>query len=71
MILPWVSVITTSHGKDGKLDIDTEPVDNTGFGLTKGKKLSAESSSSIPETEIVRETRSDSQAMGSGSTCQL
>ena len=65
-----MSDIKTSQGNDGKFEIDTELEDNAGFGLTTGEKLSDVSNSSTPETEIVIDTRSDSQAIGSDSTCQ-
>ena len=65
-----MSEIKTSQGNDGKFEINTELEDNAGFGLTTGEKLSDVSNSSTPETEIVIDTRSDSQAIGSDSTCQ-
>ncbi len=65
-----MSEIKTSQGNNGKFEINTELEDNAGFGLTTGEKLSDVSNSSTPETEIVIDTRSDSQAIGSDSTCQ-
>ena len=67
-----MSEIKTSQGNNGKFEIDIELEDNAGFGLTTGEKLSDVSNSSTPEaeTEIVIDTRSDSQAIGSDSTCQ-